>query len=85
MLARSADVSYFLVNSRSQSIYDPDTRALFDTSRYDMLGWSRFGDLLTRFETFLHYQEIMLVFMILYLICTSETKRNLKPYYGSCG
>jgi hypothetical protein len=75
MLTRSVDVSYFLMNSHS--VNDTDARAVFDTLRYYMLGWSRF-DLLTRLETFLHYQETVLVFMILYVICTFETKRHLK-------
>jgi hypothetical protein len=70
MLARSVDVSYFLTNwlSHSHSVYDTDARAVFGTLRYDMLGWSQFGDLLTLLETFLRYQEIMLVFMVLYAL-----------------
>jgi len=67
MLAVSVDVSYFLTNSHS--VYDTGERAVFDRLRYDISGWSRFGDLLQRLETFLHYQEIMLVFMcILYAL-----------------
>ena len=81
MLAVSVDVSYFL--TKSHSVYDTGERAVFDRLRYDISGWSRFGDLLQRLETFLHYQEIMLVFMILYLICTFETKRNLKTVLWS--